>query len=164
MSAENRKTAVVRTGEGRCIDVAGDRYRILADSGHTAARYSLWEATISPQGGPPPHVHTREDEGFYILEGEVTFYVAGESIIAGPGTFLNATPDRPHAFRNEADIPARMLIMVAPGGMERMFFEVGTPVSDSSSPIAPFGDEEKRRLLEAAPRYGIRILPPPQHQ
>src|SRR5881394_1594984 len=64
----------IRTlAEGRTIAVVGDVYRFLATGDDTNGKYALWEAIVPPGGGPPPHVHSREEEGFYILEGEITF-------------------------------------------------------------------------------------------
>src|SRR5712692_8932007 len=59
--------------EGRTVAVVGDVYRFLATGDDTNGKYALWEAIVPPGGGPPPHVHSREEEGFYILEGEITF-------------------------------------------------------------------------------------------
>ena len=54
--------------QGRIVAVLGDVYRFLATGEDTDGKYALWEATVPPGGGPPPHVHSREEEGFYILE------------------------------------------------------------------------------------------------
>ena len=116
---------------------------------------------MPPGGGPPPHTHSREEESFYVLEGEITFTVNGERLVAGPGTFANMPIGSLHAFRNESDRTARMLISVAPAGLEEMFFEVGTPLPSGSTTALPPTPEEIGKLLAAAPRYGIAIQPPP---
>src|SRR5689334_23585505 len=107
---------------GRTVAVVGDMYRFLATSEDTGGKYALWEALVPPGGGPPPHVHSREEEGFYILEGEITFTVNGEKVVAQKGTFANLPIGTPHSFKNEGDRRARMLISVAPAGLEEMFF------------------------------------------
>ena len=61
--------------EGRTIAVVGDVYRFMATGEDTNGKYAMWEAIVPPGGGPPPHVHSREEEGFYILEGEITFMI-----------------------------------------------------------------------------------------
>src|ERR1700676_5416546 len=111
-----------RPGEGRTIAVVGDVYRFLATSEDTNEKYALWEAIVPPGGGPPPHVHSREEEGFYILEGEITLHVGEERIKASAGMFANMPVGTPHSFKNETARPARMLICVAPAGLEKMFF------------------------------------------
>src|SRR3954453_23197854 len=100
--------------EGRTIAVVGDIYRFLATGDDTNGKYAIWEAIVPPGGGPPPHVHSREEEGFFILEGEMTFRIGGSVLVAKPGTFANMPIGTPHSFRNESDQPAKMLIMVAP--------------------------------------------------
>src|ERR1019366_3413005 len=74
---------------GRTIAVVGDVYRFLATGDDTNGKYAMWEAIVPPGGGPPPHVHSREEEGFYILEGEITFQIGEERIVATAGIFAN---------------------------------------------------------------------------
>ena len=72
-------------GEGRTVAVVGDVYRFLATGDDTNGKYALWEAIVPPGGGPPPHVHSREEEGFYILEGEITLQIDDERSWRRPG-------------------------------------------------------------------------------
>src|SRR4029450_8194289 len=119
-------TPTIRTpGEGRTIAVVGDVYRFLATGEDTDGKYALFEAVVPPGGGPPPHVHSREEEGFYVLAGEITFQLGKEQFIAGAGTFANVPIGTLHSFRNESDRPAKMLISVAPAGLEQMFLAIG---------------------------------------
>ncbi len=148
------------TTEGRTIAVVGDVYRFLATGDDTNGKYALWEAIVLPGGGPPPHVHSREEEGFYILEGEVTFRVGEERLVATAGMFANMPVGTPHSFKNESSRPARMLISVAPAGLEAMFFEIGIPVPQGATAAPPPSTAEIDKLLEIAPRYGIEILLP----
>ena len=140
--------------------VVGDVYRFLATGEDTDGRYALWETIVPPGGGPPPHVHSREEEGFYVLEGEIAFTVNGKRVVAAAGTFANVPVGTPHSFKNEGDRPARMLISVAPAGLEKMFFEVGVPLQEGATTALPPTKEEIERLLAAAPRYGIEIKLP----
>src|ERR1700732_655983 len=155
--------AVIRKpGEGRTVAVVGDVYRFLATGEDTNGQYALWEAIVPPGGGPPPHVHSREEEGFYVLEGEITILVGDKRLVAGPGVFANMPVGTPHSFKNETDRPAEMLISVAPAGLEKMFFEVGVPVAQGATTAAPPKKEEIEKLLAVADRYGIEIrLPHP---
>lgn len=153
---------VKQPAEGRTIAVVGDVYRFLAVGEDTNGRYALWEAVVPPGGGPPPHVHSREEEGFYVLEGEIAFTIGDQRLVARAGTFANMPVGTPHSFKNESGKPARMLISVAPAGLEKMFFEVGVPVPPGATTAAPPTKEEIERLLAAAPRYGVEIkLPGP---
>jgi hypothetical protein len=73
--------------QGRTVSLVGDVYRFLATGEDTNGKYALIEAIVGPGGGPPPHVHSREEEGFYILEGEITFTINGERVMATAGMF-----------------------------------------------------------------------------
>jgi quercetin dioxygenase-like cupin family protein len=146
--------------KGRTLAVVGDVYRFLATGDDTGGKYAMFEALVPPGGGPPPHVHRREEEGFYVLDGEITFTVNGEKLVAVAGTFANMPVGTPHTFKNESDRPAKMLICVAPAGLEKMFFEVGVPLDDRTAAALPPTPEEIDRLLAAAPRYGIEIMLP----
>jgi len=101
---------IKQPGEGRTIAVVGDVYRFLAVGEETNGKYALWEALVPPGGGPPRHVHSREEEGFYVLEGEITFFLGDQRLIASAGMFANMPVGTPHSFKNESDRPARMLI------------------------------------------------------
>ena len=149
------------SGEGRTFAVVGDVYRFLATGEDTNGKYALWEAIVPPGGGPPPHVHSREEEGFYVLEGEITFTIGDQRLVASAGTFANMPVGTPHSFRNESDQPARMLIQVAPAGLEKMFFEVGQPVALGATTAPPPTKADIETLLAVAPRYGIEIRLPP---
>jgi quercetin dioxygenase-like cupin family protein len=157
----NATRPVVRQpSEGRTIAVVGDVYRFPATGDDTDGKYALWEAIVPPGGGPPPHVHSREEEGFYVLEGEITFTINGERVVATAGMFANMPVGTPHSFKNEGGKPARMLISVAPSGLEQMFFEVGVPVPPGATTAAPPTGEEIERLMAVAPKYGIEVRLP----
>lgn len=158
---ENPVQLTLRTpAEGRTIAVVGDVYRFLATGEDTNGKYATWESVVPPGGGPPPHVHSREEESFYVLEGEITFTVNGERIVATAGTFANMPVGTPHTFKNEGSRSARMLISVAPAGLEQMFFECGVPVEPGAMAAPPPTTAEIEKLLEVAPRYGIEIRVP----
>src|SRR5262245_58680299 len=153
--------AVIRNaGAGRTVAVVGDVYRFLATGEDTNGTYALWEALVPPGGGPPPHVHSREEEGFYVLEGEITFRIGDTTHVASAGMFANMPVGTPHSFKNQSSRPARMLISVAPAGLEKMFFEVGVSLPEGATTALPPTKEEIDRLLTIAPRYGIELLLP----
>ncbi len=149
-----------KAGEGRTIGVVGDIYRFLATGEDTDGQYALMEAIVPPGGGPPPHIHSREEEGFYVLEGEITFQLGEERFLAGAGTFANMPVGSLHSFKNESNKPAKMLISVAPAGLEKMFFEVGVPLVEGTTTALPPTKEEIEKLLLIAPNYGVEIRLP----
>ena len=156
----NNTSTIRKPNEGRTIAVVGDVYRFMATSEDTNGKYAMWEAIVPPGGGPPPHVHSREEESFYILEGEITFQIGEERVVATAGMFANMPVGTPHSFKNESSQPARVLISVAPAGLEEMFFEFGVPLSEGATSALPPTKDEIEKLLKIAPSYGIEIRVP----
>ena len=146
-----------KSDQGRCVAVVGDLYRFLATGDETDGQYALWEAVIPPNGGPPPHTHSKEVEFFHVLEGEITFFVNGETLKAGPGMFAHMPIGSLHCFKNETETIVRMLIGVAPAGLEKMFFEVGQPLKSTVDTLPQPTQSDIDALLAVAERYGITI-------
>lgn len=155
----NHPATVRQPGEGQRVGIVGDVYRFLAVGEETGGAYATFEAIVPPGGGPPPHVHSREEESFLVLSGEMTFQLGEERFTAKQGTFLNMPAGSLHAFKNESDREAILLITVAPAGLEKMFLEVGQPVAEGASAPMP-SPADIQKLLEAAPRYGVEIRVP----
>src|SRR5947208_4397211 len=147
------RPVIRKPAEGRTIAVVGDVYRFLATGEDTNGKYALWEALVPPGGGPPPHVHSREEEGFYILEGEITLQVGDKRLVATAGMFANMPVGTPHSFKNESGQPAKMLISVAPAGLEKMFFEFVAPLPEGSTTALPPKKEEIEKLLAEVRRH-----------
>jgi quercetin dioxygenase-like cupin family protein len=142
-------------GEGREISVLGDRYTFKALSPDTGGAYALWETTTpAGAGGPPAHVHQHEDEAFYVLAGELTFQI-GERVLRGAaGTFVLAPRGIAHKFSNHTSEPAKMLVIVSPGGFENALEDL--------SQFAARGDQppDMEKLLAVADKYGLKIVGP----
>jgi len=153
----NHPATIRKPNEGRRIGIVGDVYRFLATGEDTDGKYATFEAFVPPGSGPPPHIHSREEESFLVLEGVMTFRLGEDRFVAGEGTFLNMPVGSLHSFKNESDKTARLLISIAPAGLERMFFEVGLPLAEDATTAAPPSQSEVEKLLQAAPRYGIEI-------
>src|SRR2546422_8982680 len=150
----NLSTPVIRKpAQGRTVAVVGDVYRFLATGEDTNGKYALWEAIVPPGGGPPPHGHSREEEGFYVLEGKITLQIGDKRLVATAGMFANMPVGTPHSFKNETNRTAKMLISIAPAGLEQMFFEVGQPAPVGSTTASPPTKEDIEKFLAVAPRY-----------
>src|SRR3712207_4312540 len=169
LSAEGE--AAIRTfahepGEGEAWWWFGPLATIKATSEQTGGRYTLVEI-LAPDGyGSVLHVHHLEDEGFYILEGEMTFYVGDQTIKAHPGSFLFGPKDVPHAFRVDSG-PAKLLFVLSPAGFEGLIREMGEParaLTIPPQPEAPPDEAEMERLADIGARYGGEILGPPPSQ
>lgn len=149
----------VRAGEGPASWLVGDTYTIKATSESTGGAYGLIEASIPPGSGPPPHVHTREDESFYLLDGELQVTAAGRTSLLRAGDFVYLPRGIVHSFLNLSVAAARALILVTPGGFEKYFQEVGTPALPGA-PAPPFDPADIPRFAEAAQRYGNQLMAP----
>lgn len=139
------------------LHVGADTVRNLIASEHTGGTLALCEVAVAPGGGPPLHVHTREDEAFHVLEGELTFWVGGEQRIARAGDTLFGPRGIPHRFENLSGRPARMLVAMTPGGFEGYFREAGLP-AEPGVDAPPLGPAVIARLMAPAERYGLAFV------
>lgn len=161
METERRDVTHSPDGEGTTVWMVGtDLITFKATGEDTGGAYALFDSLVLPGGGPPPHIHHREAESFYVLEGEFEFLAGDRWIKAAPGSFVHVPKGSLHTLKNAGDRVGRLLTFVVPAGLDRFFEEVGEPGTDISSPPGP-PDVEK--LLKTAERYGIEFPPPPVH-
>jgi quercetin dioxygenase-like cupin family protein len=128
--------------------------QIKVDTGGT---YSFIEAKVFPGGGPAPHIQTREHEGFYVIDGQLTFKIDKKRIEAKPGTFVNVQSNVLHSFKNETNETAILIIVLYPPGMGQLFVNIGLEVSDINKQPPPFTDEQKQKLPSLAAKYGMEV-------
>src|SRR5262245_788629 len=96
---------------GQYLSAAGDAYRVLVTGDQSAGTFLAAEILVRPGGGPPPHMHEREDETFFVLEGEIQFTIDGKVIVAGEGSCVFAPRHVPHAYRNVSSRLVRVLVV-----------------------------------------------------
>ncbi len=158
-----RSVTHVPPGEGRSLWVLGELVRYKTTSEQTGGAYSLFEVITQPGDGVLPHVQHREDESFYVLEGEYEFLDdARGTTRAGAGSLIYVPRGILHAHKNVGTTTARMLLSQTPGGLhERFFEEVGEPTMDGAEPSVSEGPQDIRRIRAIAVKYGIEIPPPP---
>ena len=111
-------------GTGPTLDVLGVMHSYKAMASETGGQFSVWESIVPPGRGAPAHTHSREDEAFYVLSGEVLMDVEGmaDPVRLGTGAFLFAPRQRRHGYRNVGTDTARLLVFAMPGaGLDRMF-------------------------------------------
>jgi quercetin dioxygenase-like cupin family protein len=147
----------VAAGEGERIWIVGDTMTLKATSESTGGSLVLIENLTAPGGGPPPHIHTREDEFFSVLDGTFEIRIGDELHALGPGGFAYVPRGTVHNFRNTADTPSRILVGFTPGGIEDFFREAGRPATDDG-PAPPLDEDEIARTAVAAPRYGLEAV------
>jgi len=163
---ENERTGIthVPPGAGQTVWMGGgsDLIAVRATGEDTNGAFALCDSLVPPgAGAPPPHIHQREDEAWYVLEGEFTFLAGERWIEAGAGSFIYAPRGILHTFKNVGESVGRLLTLFTPAGAEQFFTEVGEPGTDVSTSPAPLGPEAIGRLVAAAERYGIAFPPPP---
>ncbi|HSI84590.1 MAG: cupin domain-containing protein [Candidatus Methylacidiphilales bacterium] len=122
----------------------------LAAGAATGGGFTLYEETVPPGSGPPMHVHTREDEGFYILAGEVTIIMGDATHVLHTGDFLFAPRDIPHRFFNSGAVPATFLVMISPAGFENFLAEYAVLMAKDPTNMVP--------VVDLGERYGLRFL------
>lgn len=144
-------------GQGERIWIVADTMMLKATGEDTDGGLVLLENLTAPGGGPPPHVHTREDEFWYVLDGTFEIRVGDQVHALGPGGFAYAPRGTIHNFRNTAETPSRVLVGFTPGGIEGFFREAGRPASDDG-PAPPVDDDEIARTMAAARAYGFEDL------
>ena len=151
---------VLAAGMGEAIWFLGTVVTIKTAGEETDEAYSIAEH-LAPAGfSPPPHIHRNEDEAFYVLEGDVSFFSGDTTFRGGPGAYVRMPRGVPHTFRVEGDAPARLLIMTAPAGFERFVRDSGIPAEDRTAPAPPPTPADIERMLATAPRYGLEFLVP----
>ncbi len=153
------RTYGLREGEGEARWWLGGLATVKATGKETDGRYTLVEV-LEPEGEQPFHVHHREDEGFWVLEGELTFEVGEETIKASPGSFLFGPKDVPHRYTVESG-PARMLFILSPAGFEEFVYATSEPAKELTLPPQPEGEPseaEMEQLRAIARQYGAELL------
>lgn len=134
------------------VDAPAERmtpWRVVVD-GQRSGGMSLGEGVLPPRtAGPSRHVHTREDEGVYIIEGLLTAEVGDQRFEVGAGAFLWMPRGRPHTFANLGDEPIRALGLINPSGFEQFFAEVSAYVESTG------GQPDPNVILQLNERYGV---------
>lgn len=152
---------VLQSSSESSVWYMGNLFSVLARSEDTGGRFGLME-TVSRKGSEPPrHVHHREDEALYVLEGEITFYIGAETYKAGPGTFVFMPRGVPHSFVFGTDV-IRMLAIVAPGGLEEHFQDRRFSEPAQALTLPPTADPaDMPALVAEIARHGVEIVGPP---
>ena len=156
--AEQNISRYVPADTGPSFWGPGDRYTFLVTGAQSDAAYFIMEAIVPPEGGPPPHIHHREQESFYVLEGVLDIKMGDKVVQATTGDFVHIPCGTVHGFRNSGSASARLLLIFSPGGLERFFEETLEQVEDRSAPQPDNMDEVVERYVAAAPKHGLEFV------
>ena len=140
--------------EGHAIAAIGLGITMKTDGKSTHDAYSLFEYTNPPlTDGPPPHLHTREDESFICLAGRHDVHLGGEDFTLEPGDYLYLPRDIIHAFRNPYADESRVISVVSPAGLERYYQALAD---------MPPGPKDISLINKIMADFGIEIQLPPE--
>lgn len=143
--------------EGRTakpLNIVGEETLVKVSPEDSGGQLAFFHLTAPPMSGPPRHQHSREDELFYVLEGELVFEIDGELYTAVAGSTVYLRRGVVHAYQNYTSEPARLLILTMPGDFCHFFEEMS-----ANTPPGGLPDLQMLEALNA--RYGITTLGPP---
>ncbi len=150
----------VPAGTGPSYWGPGDQITFLITGEETDGAFFMAEVSVPPGGGPGPHVHHREEETFYLLQGRLTIQAGGRTLNASPGDFVHLPRGIVHSFKNTGSVDAKLLLVATPAGLEKFFEEAFYPAVDRLSAPPLVTEALLARLLAAAPRHGLELRPP----
>jgi mannose-6-phosphate isomerase-like protein (cupin superfamily) len=138
---------------GTKVNVLGIPMSIRIHGRDTGGIASAVESHDVPNGGPPPHIHHREDETFQVLEGDYEFTVGDKSFVAKKGTTIFAPRGVPHTYRYLGQTPGRLMCIITPAGFEGFFEAIGA--------LTPEQQHDIPRVIAVGKEFGLEFPPPP---
>lgn len=143
---------------GETVFLVGDTYTTLLSGPQTGGAFTLLEALVPPDTGPPPHIHHAEDETFILIDGSLTFTLDRREFEAKSGAVIFVPKGTRHSFKNIGTGVARMLFIYNPPGMEGMFAEIGHP-GRRGVQAPPLDPKDVEAMIAIAPKYKFSIAP-----
>lgn len=156
-----RSIVHIPSGEGRKIWFGGDMFTYLMTGDESGGTLFTLISRVSPGNGAPPHLHLYEEEQFYVMDGEFTFWVGDQTIHATAGDFICVPRQTVHSFRNERDTSGNLFITFSPAGIEALFMTLGIPVDDPAGPPPTVPEEIIAKIPALNEKYGVRPGPSP---
>jgi quercetin dioxygenase-like cupin family protein len=146
----------VPPGGGRALWVFGDLDVIKAAHEQTDGGLTFVETVVPARSGPPMHIHDRESESIYVLDGEIRVIANGEDFTLSEGGFVHMPKGSLHKFENTLEVPSKILLIFTPSGIEGYFEGLGT-LREHDEP-SPGRVMDRELLSRVAPQYGIEIF------
>ena len=144
--------AHIPSAGGKKLNVLGIPIVIRIHGRDTGGVVSVVESHDVPNGGPPPHIHHREDETFQVLEGEYEWTVGGNTFVAQKGATIFAPRGILHTYRYLGRAPGRLMCVINPAGFEGFFQDIAA--------LSPQMQQDISRVLEIARKYELEFPPP----
>src|SRR5687768_3464894 len=139
--------------------VLGDLYTFKLTGKETNGALTVIDQIIQPESGPPPHIHYREDETFYVLEGRFSFLNGEKQTVLEAGSCVYIPKGTLHTFRNLDNRQGRLLVMITPSGLEEFFYAIGSPAAGLATPPG-FDPAVIDKLMQLAETYQMEIVTP----
>jgi quercetin dioxygenase-like cupin family protein len=152
MQTTQSTATVVAAGEGKILNVLGHSVTIKLSKRETGGNHYVFELVTPPGLGIPPHVHDREDELIYVVEGEFAIILGEKQYVAKTGDEIYFPKHIPHAFQNIGSKAGLTLWTVVPGGNFEEFFE--------KLGALPAGEPDLKVVVEIFAEYGMKVLIP----
>lgn len=160
MVSELVRPLVKSESEGRALWHLGALLNFKAIGLETNGSFWTLEGLADGRMAVPLHMHSREDEVWYVVEGEIQFFIGDESFVGTPGTFAYIPKGVPHTFKILSGI-ARWFGAGIPAGLDQWFFETGEPAKAMTLPPPPDGPPDVDAIVSSLRRYGTETLGPP---
>jgi quercetin dioxygenase-like cupin family protein len=141
--------------------VYGDKDTFKIASEQTGGALTIMETVVPPGGGTPLHIHHRESEGIYVLDGDLEIVDNGLTIPITTGSFVYMPEGSVHSFTNTRDETSKILILFVPGGFEQCLMEMGDPVIEGQPAPESRSAAEIATAARIGPKYGLEIVDPP---
>jgi quercetin dioxygenase-like cupin family protein len=147
----NQHAMIVQPNSVPELHAYGDVLSVLLSGEQTGNTLTVMFDVTPPGGGPPPHVHSSEDELFLIVEGQISYFAEGQWTEVGVGGVVYLPKGVVHCYRNVGATPSKHWILTMPSGFEHFF-------SDSAAEFAKPGSPNMQRLVEINQAYGIELV------
>jgi quercetin dioxygenase-like cupin family protein len=148
------RPVIVQPGQGNDLHAFGDLLSVMLAGEQTGSALTVMFDITPPGGGPPLHVHSREDELFLVVEGRLSYFAENHWTEVEPGGAVFLPRGSIHTYRNIGDAPSKHWIITAPSGFEKFFACCAEEFGKSGGP-------EMSRITEIHRDYGIEILGDP---
>ena len=151
------KEIVLLPGEGEALWFRNHLISFKAVGQDTGGAYTPFELTVAPAPsvGAPPHVHGNEDEGFYVLEGELEILLEDRMVHATAGSYVYSPKGQLHGFVNPGTTPGKVVVLLSPSGLEKYFQELSRPAESLTLPPPPSSPPDVEHMIAVARKYNI---------
>jgi quercetin dioxygenase-like cupin family protein len=148
------------TEQGEALWYGNGLWEMLVPNDATGGKMSVFRSTMPEGFSPPRHIHTREDEVFLVVDGEVIFDVDGRRLVGRPGTTVFMPRGVPHTFRVDSPV-AQMLGVMVPGAFEELFRNLGVPAQERTLPAPGTVPFDVPTVMAEQERLGTVVVGPP---